>query len=57
MLIKKGIPEILGSAFFSATVINTVIFVKNIFMCGCIFNKIVYNNIKENCTLKSTQAT
>lgn len=26
-------------------------------MCGCIFNKIVYNNnIKENCTLKSTQA-
>lgn len=24
---NKGIPEILGSAFFSATVINTVIFV------------------------------
>ena len=42
---NKGIPEILGSAFFSATVINTVIFVKKFLCIVVILNNNVYNNI------------
>ena len=40
-------------------VINTVIFAKKNYMCGCIFNKNVYNSIivKNNYIQKSTQAT
>lgn len=36
---------------------NTILYLKKILCIVVIFNNNVYNNIKENCTLKSTQAT